>query len=81
MASWRIRELGQTVQIGDIVKKPTSKQSKAGDCGKEEGDEHCDSSDGEVEFITDDTVSSYSIEDVLLPLPGWDVKLPNNRCT
>ena len=87
IASWRIRELGRTIQIGDIVRKPRSKQaskeSESNDCGREDGAEKCcdgGASDSEVEFVTEDNVSSYSIDDVILPLPGWNVKLPNNQC-
>ena len=29
-------------------------------------------------MVTADTVSNYSIEDVVLPLPGYDVKYPEN---
>ena len=71
--------------MGDIVRKPRSKQiskeSESNECG-EDGAEKCDggASDREVEFVTEDNVSSYSIDDVVLPLPGWNVKLPNNQC-
>ena len=82
IASWRIRELGRTVQIGDIIRQPKSKQCKEmGQCSEEEGGEkHCDGGASEIEFISEDNISSYSIEDVLLPLPGWNVKLPKNKC-
>ena len=82
IASWRIGELGRTVQVGDLVRKPMSKQSKEADeCAEEEDKEkHCDGGASEIDFVTEDNISSYSIEDVLLPLPGWNVKLPNNRC-
>ena len=86
IASWRIRELGRKIQIGDIVRKPRSKMSKeseSDDCGGEDGPEKgCDgsASDSEVEFVTEDNVNFYSIDDVILPLPGWNVKLPKNKC-
>jgi tRNA pseudouridine13 synthase len=88
VASWRIRELGRDIQVGDIVRKPRSKQlskeseSESDDCGGEDGAEKCcDGGATEVEFITEANVSSsYSIDDVILPLPGWDIKLPNNKC-
>ena len=87
IASWRIRELGRTIQTGDIVRKPRSKQaskeSESNECGGEDEAEKCCNGgpgDSEVEFVTEDNVSSYSIDDVVLPLPGWNVKLPNNQC-
>ena len=87
IASWRIRELGRAVQIGDIVGKPTNKLSKEAEPydkhGEEDVEEKC-SDDGDsssdVEFVNEDNISSYSFKDVLLPLPGWNVKLPKNRC-
>ena len=72
MVSWRIREQGQSPVIGDIVRKKSDKK-------KEKSQRTTDYND-DVEFITEDNISSYSITDVLLPLPGWDVKLPQNPC-
>ena len=46
----------------------------------EDAGEKRDGGASEVGFVTEDNVSSYSIDDVLLPLPGWGVKLPNNQC-
>ena len=84
IASWRIRELGRTVQIGDVVRKPRSDKSKkaeSGECDGEDGEKCCsDGGASEVEFVTENNISSYSFDDVLLPLPGWNVKLPNNQC-
>ena len=75
MVSWRIREQGQSPVIGDIVRKKSTRQDK-----EEEKSQRTTDYNDDVEFITEDNISSYSITDVLLPLPGWDVKLPQNPC-
>ena len=33
----------------------------------------------EVDYITSDNVGSFSIHDLLLPLPGFDVLYPKNE--
>lgn len=70
MVSWRMRELGRSVAAGDIVTKSKEQVKQQGDGKQRE----------EVDFVTDENVGLYSIEDVVMPLPGWDVQLPRNKC-
>ena len=78
MASWRVRELGLNVREGDIVTKKRGGQ--VGQQDSEEGKKQLVDGREEVELVTMANINSYSIEDVVLPLPGWDVQLPKNRC-
>ena len=82
MVSWRIRELGRTIGIGDIVRKKCQ-QLKSQDGEEERGEEASNQSTDQhnaVEFVTKENIGSYSIEDVAMPLPGWDIQLPQNQC-
>ena len=76
MLSWRIRELGRAPVMGDIVRKKSPRLPEHED----KRDSQTAGDGNEVEFVTEENICLYSIEDVLLPLPGWDVKLPQNQC-
>lgn len=79
IVSWRIRELGRTIRVGDIVR---SKREQPGSQNKKqlEKSKLATEQSAEVEFVTEEKINSYSIEDVVMPLPGWDVQLPKNEC-
>ena len=36
-------------------------------------------SKSDVDVITEETLSKYTVHDVLLPLPGFDVRWPENE--
>lgn len=38
------------------------------------------SSEKEVILLTEQNLNEFSIEDIVLPLPGHNVLLPNNQC-
>lgn len=42
------------------------------------GDLVLNSTSNEYEYVTAETLSKYTLDDVYLPLPGFDVKYPNN---
>lgn len=62
LTSWRLRELGPSPVEGDLVLKPSMKTTKG----------------TEPEFVTSANKNEFSIQDVVLPLPGYDVQLPAN---
>jgi tRNA pseudouridine13 synthase len=65
VVSQRVAEHGMRLMIGDLVKK-TSVEGAVKDSS-------------EVDYITSDNVGSFSIHDLLLPLPGFDVLYPKNE--
>ena len=79
IVSWRIRELGRTVRVGDVVrsKREQSEPQNKQQVGKSKLSAE---QSAEVEFVTEENINSYSIEDVVMPIPGWDVQLPKNEC-
>ena len=64
VVSWRLQTYGVSPIVGDIVWKSNS-----------DGDYN---SKSEVEFLSEETKSNFSIHDILLPLPGFDVQFPEN---
>ena len=68
--------MGLRPRTGDIVRK----KSRQCGLGREEDREKFLDHSAEVEFVNEENIGSYSIEDILLPLPGWDVMLPSNQC-
>ncbi|KAH8555919.1 pseudouridine synthase [Umbelopsis sp. PMI_123] len=72
-ASERIRLYGaKNVVIGDIV-------LLNGDLNDSEKDELNDKMKQQVKLVTDDDLNKYSIFDVVLPQPGYDVIYPDNE--
>lgn len=72
-ASYRITNLGTKPVVGDLVipircDEESCKRKRRGPEASEE-----------VICITESNVEQYSIYDVVLPLPGYDVKFPENR--
>ena len=41
---------------------------------------YTDQTQNEVRKLTSDEVSSYHLSDILLPMPGYDIQLPDNCC-
>jgi len=64
VVSKRVEKFGAKLVIGDLVLPPDS---------KEYGDR------APVEFITAENISSFTIWDVVLPLPGYSIKYPQNE--
>ena len=60
--SWRLETLGPVPVPGDLVYKNSTPKGH--------------SSKSEVEVVTKETITEYTIHDVLLPLPGFDVRWP-----
>lgn len=65
VVSWRIKTYGPKPVPGDLVYKEKTAS--------------CHNSKSEVEVITKETLSQYTVHDVLLPLPGFDVRWPENQ--
>ncbi|KAE8751515.1 hypothetical protein FOCC_FOCC001762 [Frankliniella occidentalis] len=86
--SQRIKEFGFQPVVGDLVLVKSEKESNA----EEECvilDDSAFASSGEVEIaerykkqdvrcITEDDIGNFKMEDVVLPLPGWDIVYPSN---
>ncbi|XP_028412402.1 pseudouridylate synthase 7 homolog [Dendronephthya gigantea] len=66
--SKRIQELGLKVAIGDLVFNETESTSLL--------DEHVSSEP--VKFVTSEDINLYTIHDVIMPLPGYDVIYPDH---
>ncbi|KAJ1912755.1 multisubstrate pseudouridine synthase 7 [Mycoemilia scoparia] len=88
-ATERVRRYGVSgVVPGDLVAIDSSKQPNFSNGEENDGEEveNDDEADTlgtgkhkfEVEVVTPETVSKYTIMDVVLPLPGWSIKLPEN---
>jgi len=43
------------------------------------GEEEATEGGGNVTALTADTLADYTIYDVVVPLPGFNIKLPNNE--
>ncbi len=65
VVSWRLQVHGHTPIPGDLVYRERTSSSHT--------------SKAEVDVITRERLSEYTIHDVLLPLPGFDVKWPENE--
>jgi len=82
MASERIHKYGYAAPIiGDLVINKSEITNKTSKSENEEEEEVDDSyiKDIIVKIIeTDEDVIKYTIEDVVLPLPGYNIKLPKN---
>lgn len=78
MASRRIKQFGPQVIVGDIVllNEEINDDTEDGtetditDCRKQA-----------VKIVNADEVSKYTIFDVVLPLPGYDIQYPANEVT
>ncbi|KAJ1670349.1 multisubstrate pseudouridine synthase 7, partial [Spiromyces aspiralis] len=90
-ASERARRYGVDRAVpGDlvIVSDAGAARERSKTTGDEEEEDEGESADidvgrsgcGELEvaIVTVDTAYKYSITDVVLPIPGWDVKMPTN---
>ena len=77
IVSWRIRELGHTIRVGDVVRSKRE-QSEPQDMKQVEKSNLSAEQSAEVEFVTEE--NNYYIEDVVMPIPGWDVQPPKNEC-
>ncbi|XP_048740934.1 pseudouridylate synthase 7 homolog [Ostrea edulis] len=81
VASRRLREFGMVPIVGDLVYKGNMKDVAF----KEESSANGTAPDGPTSsrmtpaVVTTETKSQYTIHDVLLPLPGYDVKYPDNE--
>lgn len=84
VASDRIKKFGMEPMVGDLVYKgdlkdvafkEENRQSSAN--GSVEGGST--SSRVSPEVVTAETLSQYTIHDVILPLPGFDVQYPDNE--
>ncbi|XP_061178701.1 pseudouridylate synthase 7 homolog [Saccostrea echinata] len=80
VASRRLKEFGMVPVVGDLVYKGDLKDVAF----KEENQES--STNGEntssrvtPTIVTTENLSQYTIQDVLLPLPGFDIKYPDNE--
>lgn len=62
LISWRLQTFGSSPMAGDIVRR----SSTAGN------------TQPDIEFLSEETKSNYSVHDILFPLPGYDVQLPKN---
>ncbi|RKP37850.1 pseudouridine synthase [Dimargaris cristalligena] len=85
MASERIRLYGASQLVpGDLVVVSKEQPSEEVPSTIDASDKPNDASEGkrspheQVEVVTEDTVNQYSIADLVLPLPGFDMKYPTN---
>lgn len=69
MASRRIREFGLKPLIGDLVMSAADSVDCSGDAASEKP---------VPSIVTADTLPNYSIENVVLPLPGYSIVYPEN---
>ena len=68
IVSWRLREYGLKPVVGDLVKKGgRGREGWGGDREKA------------VEYVSEENCSQYTIDDVVLPLPGYDILYPMNK--
>ncbi|XP_064399578.1 pseudouridylate synthase 7 homolog [Halichondria panicea] len=65
IVSWRLQTHGLTPIPGDLVYREAATSSH--------------NSKSDVDVITEETLSKYTVHDVLLPLPGFDVRWPENE--
>ncbi len=72
VVSKRIELFGLQPCIGDLVQARKSRQQKVTD--KKEANEN-----DSVSYVTEENIHSFSIEDVVLPLPGHSVLYPKNQ--
>ncbi|KAL4086223.1 hypothetical protein PRIC1_014354 [Phytophthora ramorum] len=89
MASMRVSKFSSTAAVvGDLVlvRNDNSKVTKQADTAAEPSRKRQRTGKGtrrqpipEVMALTDDNVGQYSIEDVVLPLPGHTIKYPTNE--
>jgi tRNA pseudouridine13 synthase len=82
--SQRIRKYGLKPIVGDLVFKDNDAKEALIEIIDEEEikEENNDLSNGkcpEVEIISEESLSKYTIFDVVYPLPGCDVRYPENE--
>lgn len=81
IVSQRIRKYGLKPIVGDLVFKdnaPVEFIFEEEENVEEETDE-CNVKFPEVEIISEETLSKYTIFDVVYPLPGFNVRYPENE--
>jgi tRNA pseudouridine13 synthase len=62
--------------VGDLVKIQAKSRGNKNNNKKGTNDSNLESN---VAFVTEENLNSYSIEDVVLPLPGHSVLYPKNQ--
>ncbi|XP_062611558.1 pseudouridylate synthase 7 homolog [Saccostrea cucullata] len=80
IASRRLKEFGMLPIVGDLVFRGDLK-----DVAFKEENQESSTNGGNTSsrvtptLVTKDNLSQYTIQDVLLPLPGFDIKYPDNE--
>ena len=73
--SQRIQKYGLKVLVGDLVKSTDDSEN---DLVQEDGDEERSRIES-VQAVTAETITKYSVTDVLMPIPGFKVSYPENE--
>ncbi|XP_022296061.2 pseudouridylate synthase 7 homolog [Crassostrea virginica] len=84
VVSRRLKEFGLKPVVGDLVYKGDLKDLATKDENQPSGangntEDSSNSSRLTPAVVTEETLSQYTIQDVLLPLPGFDVLYPENK--